>query len=251
MSAVASWWWPSVEREQTISPIPKDVEIIIENIHKQNKDDPALKMPAVIAATGSAGQAVAWLLGVPGASYTVLEAIVPYAKNSLKDYLHVDRDVEMPAVTAEVSQNMAEEAYERARNLTGSRMVVGLGVTAAVGTINDRRGKDQCFVTVRSDGKKKTWHLELNKEIKRFRIQHDVLVSRLVIRALAWVNGFEEETDVIEMYINGKDKLVEFEKSPVITRANERAKHLEKISIAKGRPLTRAELDEKNYVFDK
>ena len=47
----------------------------IEGIH-------ASPTKAVIAATGGGAQALAWLLGVPNASNTVLEITVPYARRS-------------------------------------------------------------------------------------------------------------------------------------------------------------------------
>ena len=49
---------------------------------------------AVIAVTGAGGQALAWILSLPGASMTVLEAIVPYGRISMRDFLgHEPRSV--------------------------------------------------------------------------------------------------------------------------------------------------------------
>ena len=42
---------------------------------------------AVMAIAGGASRALAWLLGVPGASRTVLEAVVPYSPSALEDHL--------------------------------------------------------------------------------------------------------------------------------------------------------------------
>ena len=53
-----------------------DVKGLVEQIHN------APKM-AVIAVSGAGAEALAWLLGVPGASRTVLEAIVPYGQRAM------------------------------------------------------------------------------------------------------------------------------------------------------------------------
>ncbi|GJP86212.1 hypothetical protein CLOP_g16262 [Closterium sp. NIES-67] len=42
---------------------------------------------AVIAVTGGASQAVGWLVAVPGASQTVLEAVLPYSQRAFDQYV--------------------------------------------------------------------------------------------------------------------------------------------------------------------
>ena len=42
---------------------------------------------AVLAVSGAGGQAVGWLLGVAGASRTILEVVVPYSRLSLNEFL--------------------------------------------------------------------------------------------------------------------------------------------------------------------
>ena len=56
------------------------IERIIEDIHAS----PAM---AVLAVTGAGSQAVAWLLGMAGASQTLLEVLIPYGRRSMIDFL--------------------------------------------------------------------------------------------------------------------------------------------------------------------
>ena len=58
----------------------KDIISLIEKAH-------ATPHKAVIVVAGAGTQALAWLLGVPGASRTVLETLVPYGRLSMIDFL--------------------------------------------------------------------------------------------------------------------------------------------------------------------
>ena len=80
------------------------IESIIQEIHAS----PNL---AVIAVAGAGAQAVAWLLGVAGASRTVLEVLVPYGRLSMIDFLRRE-----PAqfVSPETVREMARAGYRRA-----------------------------------------------------------------------------------------------------------------------------------------
>ena len=63
---------------------------------------------AVIVVTGGGAQAVADLLAVPGASRTVLEALVPYSDTSLAEFLGVSP---AQAVSIETAAALAQAAY--------------------------------------------------------------------------------------------------------------------------------------------
>lgn len=52
--------------------MPEDVSALVAELHKTSHR-------TVIATSGAGTYAVAWLLGVPGASNTVLEALSPYS----------------------------------------------------------------------------------------------------------------------------------------------------------------------------
>ncbi|GFR43469.1 hypothetical protein Agub_g4553, partial [Astrephomene gubernaculifera] len=103
-----------------------DVEKVIKSIH-------ANKTKAVVYVTGGAVQSISWLLSVPGASATVLEASVPYARDSLVDILGKDPEQYCSAATAAA---MAAAAYRRAAQLSSfGSSVVGVGATCALATV--------------------------------------------------------------------------------------------------------------------
>jgi hypothetical protein len=79
-------------------------------------------------------QAISDLLTVPGASGTVLEALVPYATEATTALLG-----ERPKsiCSAETAALLAKRAYQRAAELTGpdDGPVIGIGCTAALCTV--------------------------------------------------------------------------------------------------------------------
>src|SRR5262245_38362286 len=94
----------------------------------------------VLICTGGGAAAIQWLLVVPGASATVLEALVPYSHEALADLLGSSP---AKATSPETAQAMAERAYERARRWSGddSRPLIGAGCTATLATNYLKRGE--------------------------------------------------------------------------------------------------------------
>src|SRR5712691_2669546 len=92
--------------------------------------------PCVLAVTGGGAGALAALLGVPGASRTVLEALVPYHPNALADFLGF---APTQACSAETAQAMARRAFDRARKLSPGIGVAGVGCTASLATDRPKR----------------------------------------------------------------------------------------------------------------
>ena len=74
----------------------EDTRPHIEKIH-------AAPHKAVVAVSGAGTQAVAWLLGVAGASRTILEALVPYGRESMNSFLGFEP--EQPVRSSENSRN--------------------------------------------------------------------------------------------------------------------------------------------------
>src|SRR5262249_52375784 len=77
----------------------------------------AAPQQAVIVATGGGASAISELLGVPGGSRTLLEAVVPYSAAALTDWLK--RRPEHFCVE-ETALAMAAVAHERAKILSGA-----------------------------------------------------------------------------------------------------------------------------------
>ncbi|KAG5184315.1 hypothetical protein JKP88DRAFT_348454 [Tribonema minus] len=102
-----------------------------------------------LSTTGAGGQAVAWLLGVPGASATLLEATVPYSPLSGRQWMGGAAAAPTSLCSEEAAIAMAREAYKRALQLTvaerglaraAAACALGVGATAAVASTRPKRG---------------------------------------------------------------------------------------------------------------
>jgi nicotinamide mononucleotide (NMN) deamidase PncC len=103
----------------------------------------------VIAVTGGGSGAISSLLEVPGASASVLEAIVPYAATALAGWLGGTPDHYCSERTARA---MAMAAFERARELSNSdpHSLVGIGATASLASNRPKRGAHRIHVAWQS-----------------------------------------------------------------------------------------------------
>ena len=164
---------------------PSDVRTLVQRIH----DSPEL---AVVALAGAGTQALAWILGVSGASRTLLEAIVPYAGKSMIEL--VGREPGQ-FVSEETAREMARRCYERALSLRdGDEPVLGLACTATIATDRPKRGQHRCHVATWDEGGVECLTLVLAKG-ERDRAGEEDVVSRLVLAALAGVSGIDPSPD--------------------------------------------------------
>ena len=107
---------------------------------------------AVLVVTGGGSQALADLLAVPGASRTVLEALVPYGDRSLAAFLGAEPE---RAASADTAAALARRARERAMALKpgDEAPLLGVACTAALVTDRPRQGEHRAHVAVcRADG---------------------------------------------------------------------------------------------------
>ncbi|CAI5526160.1 unnamed protein product [Closterium sp. Naga37s-1] len=140
---------------------------------------------AVLAVTGGASQAVGWLVAVPGASQTVLEAVLPYSQRAFDQYVdatwHAQAQVQY--VSRAAAQHLAFASYNRALSLAPiAQPVVGVGCTCALVSSAPKRGAHRCHIAARSQGMLWEYSLLLSKEALRSRQQEDDMASRLLIR---------------------------------------------------------------------
>ncbi|HEY1064582.1 MAG TPA: hypothetical protein VGE52_00670, partial [Pirellulales bacterium] len=94
----------------TLAPdVPPSAELrrLAARLHQQNRR-------FVMAVTGGGSEAISALFTTPGASRTMLEAIVPYSQASLVDLIGATPDQFCSAQTA---RSMAAAAWQRARVL--------------------------------------------------------------------------------------------------------------------------------------
>ena len=144
---------------------------------------------AVLVVAGAGSQAIAWLLGRPGASRTLLEVLVPYGPKSMLDFLGFEP---VQFVSQETARSMAKAAYHRAQRLSpADAPLVGLACTAAISTDRVRRGENRCHVVAWGDAGWTYYDLRLGKGRRDREAEEDV-ASRLVLLALAEACGVQE-----------------------------------------------------------
>ncbi|MBN1964506.1 MAG: hypothetical protein JW910_07655 [Anaerolineae bacterium] len=176
---------------------------IIQRIH-------AAPTQAALVVSGGGSQALAWLLGVPGASHTVLEMTLPYSRAAFQRYLGAEPE---QAVSRETALALAEVAYRRARILAeDGTPSVGLACTAALVTERPKRGEHRCHIAVRDADEYSLASLVLEKGARDRDGEEDV-VSRLVLRALALACGLVQG-DVPVQLLAGEEIMTDWIAQP-------------------------------------
>lgn len=138
----------------------------------------------VIAVTGGGSGAIAQLLQTPGASRSVLEAIVPYAPSALADWLGGVPD---QACSAPTARAMAMAALERARTLAPDAEIhslLGVGCTASLATDRPKRGPRRVHVAIQTIVSTRSLRLELVDEHPQ-RDRDEACTTTLVLAAIA------------------------------------------------------------------
>jgi len=138
---------------------------------------------AVIVVTGGGGQALADLLATPGASKTLLEALVPYSERSLVEFLG---EKPLQAVSVETAAAMARTAYQRALRLRTDPKtpVLGLSCTATLATDRPKKGEHRVHLGLCSETDMYAYSLTLTKGA-RDRAGEERVVSNLLLQVLA------------------------------------------------------------------
>ena len=143
---------------------------------------------AVLVVAGAGTQALAWLLGVSGASRTVLEARVPYGRLAMIDFL--GREPEQ-YVSTETARDLARAAYRRGLRLREDDLpVVGLACTATIATDRPKRGDHRACIALWDHQGVTRYDLILDKG-RRDRAGEEEVVSRVLIQGLARACGID------------------------------------------------------------
>jgi len=158
----------------------REIRDLIQSIH----DTPGR---VVLVTAGAGTQALAWLLGVAGASRTLLEALIPYDWVAFNDFLGQE-----PAqyVAPETARLMAGRALTRGRWLHQEEPIIGLACTATIATDRPKRGPHRAHIASWQDGCVAAHSLYLEKGA-RGRAGEEALVSRLILNALASSYGID------------------------------------------------------------
>ncbi|MDE2940477.1 MAG: hypothetical protein OXR67_16400 [Chloroflexota bacterium] len=148
---------------------------------------------SVLAVAGAGSGAMSWLLGVSGASRTLLETLVPYGRLSMIDLVG-----EEPSqyVSPQNAKDMARACYRRGlKLLEDDSPVVGVACTATIATDYTKRGDHRACIATWDETGVTSYNLKLDKG-KRDRIGEEEVVSRLLIQAMAQAFGVEADLDI-------------------------------------------------------
>src|SRR5262245_47030747 len=147
----------------------------IEQIHASGRG-------LAIAITGGGSGAITRLLEVPGASRSVLEAIVPYDARALADYLGFEPE---HACSVETAIAMARRARDRATHWLGNDSPrFGIGCTASVVSDRPKKGDHRCYIATASDAGSEVVSIVLDKGA-RDRPAEEGLVATAIVWCIA------------------------------------------------------------------
>ncbi|MDO4550062.1 MAG: hypothetical protein Q4C96_02280 [Planctomycetia bacterium] len=130
----------------------------------------------VFAFTGGGSVFLSRLLCTPGASHTVLEAIIPYSYNSLQAFLNFSPEQACCELTA---RKMAVTAWQRAIKYTGSPSaeLFGFSCTASLKTEKMKRGQHHAFMAFHSLQKTCSLSITLLKDHRSRHEEEQLLAS--------------------------------------------------------------------------
>jgi hypothetical protein len=104
----------------------------------------------VLVSSGGGTNAISEILKVAGASESVLEAYVPYAKESLDYYLLKQPD---HYCSLDTTLSMAAKAYSAAKKIapgTNPKNLLGVAVTASLATNYSKKGEHKFFIAIQT-----------------------------------------------------------------------------------------------------
>ncbi|KAL9267152.1 hypothetical protein AKJ16_DCAP02638 [Drosera capensis] len=137
---------------------------------------------AVIYLAGGASHALGWLTSVPGASNTVLEAVVPYSRMSM---IQLIGKVPNQFVSPRTAQNLAIAAYNRALRLSRPGVpVVGVAFTGSLATTMPKLGDHRFHLSTRTSDQLWISDVTLSKGL-RTREEEEVVSSQHLLKAIA------------------------------------------------------------------
>jgi nicotinamide mononucleotide (NMN) deamidase PncC len=149
---------------------------LVEQIHASGRQ-------LVVAVTGGGSGAISALLQVPGASASVLEAIVPYAATAMQQWVGGGIEKYCSERTARA---MAMRAFERARELSDGDLsaLVGIGATASLASSRPKRGTHRVHVAWQTVAAT-TVATSVLAKVEGARAAEEEVSARLVVHAVA------------------------------------------------------------------
>jgi nicotinamide mononucleotide (NMN) deamidase PncC len=146
----------------------------------------------VLAVTGGGSGAISALVGVPGASRSILAAAVPYSAEALAEWLGGKPDEFCSQRTARA---MAMSAFLKARVYDPSAETCGVACTASLASDRPKRGPHRAHVAWQTATTTAACHLEFEKG-RRTRAEEEALVTALVLNAVAEATGIDARLEL-------------------------------------------------------
>jgi nicotinic acid mononucleotide adenylyltransferase/nicotinamide mononucleotide (NMN) deamidase PncC len=143
--------------------------------------------PFVLAVTGGGSRSASSLLEVPGASSSVLEVVVPYARSALEHWLGGSVDA---ACSQRTACAMAMVAFYRARQFGESNVhsLRGIAATASLATKRSKKGGHRLHVAWQSSARTVVQTCEWVKD-RRTRAEEEQLCVELILHTVATACG--------------------------------------------------------------
>ncbi len=162
------------------------------------------------AVTGGGSEAISTILSVPGASETVLEAVIPYSSVSLEDFLRFKPSHYCSRSTA---QAMAMRAFFRARQLQAKLAstdiddlyLAGVGCSASLRSLRPKRGEHRVHIAIQTAQHSTIASLVLTKDLRE-RQREEKVVAALLLNRLAEIAGI---ADRVEMELQPGERIDE------------------------------------------
>ena len=164
----------------------------------------------VLVSSGGGTNAISEILKVAGASESVLEAYVPYAKESLDYYLLKQPD---HYCSLETTLSMAAKAYSAAKKIapgTNAKNLLGVAVTASLATNYSKKGEHKFFIAIQTYKYSSSFSYSFVKG-ELTREEEEQVVTDHIIKAIA--QSCEVQNHKISENSSLKIKTVEAEKN--------------------------------------
>ncbi|CAN1248482.1 hypothetical protein LINPERPRIM_LOCUS6756 [Linum perenne] len=151
------------------------VRALVEAIHSAPSQ-------AVIYLSGGASQSLGLLMSVPGATSTVLEALVPYSRLSTVDLLG---KIPTSFCSKQTAEEMSLLAYNRALKLSSpGAPVIGVGFTGSLASSHPKVGDHRFHLSTRTCSQLYVSTVTLSKGM-RTREDEDTVSSQFLLKAMA------------------------------------------------------------------
>ncbi|WP_406656990.1 hypothetical protein V7O62_00160 [Methanolobus sp. ZRKC2] len=179
--------------EKNMDIVEKKFLGIIQEIHKSPSR-------IVLSITGGGSGAIDKILRYGGGSATLLEALVPYDKNALTDFIGREPG---NYCSEETAREMAMASFERALKInhkekgTDTRNIIGIGVTCKLVTSDNEREGRKHEVYFASQSFLQTTSTRLTLLKKRTREEEEDITSLFVIYRIAQLCNVDVENTFI------------------------------------------------------